>query len=178
MGKHKLLSILSLLFILILGGCSKPSVNTVTDFKMSSTDVYIFFQTIKIFPQNTLVADSSYALPSKSWIENEFSNAFKIFKNELQASNWSTSSNDCDDFARFAAFFAQYLHHNTQNKLQQTALAFGEFMYVKDPSSPHAINVFLYRENNAVNIGFYEPQINAIVSLSQKEIKSAFFLRI
>lgn len=167
------------LFVLFVSCSKSGGTNTVTDFKLSKSQVNDFLgDTNKVIPMDGAVAaDAEYALPTLGWIKGDFSSAFNSFKFQLGNSQWHSESNDCDDFARFAAFFAQYLHHNTTRKLANTGLCFGEFWYVTTAGTGHAINVFLYRENEKVKLGFFEPQTGAVVNLTKQEIESCSFYR-
>lgn len=124
------------------------------------------------------VADEAYMLPALDWVTGEFSDAWLAFRASL--GTWSEDDNDCDDFARGCAFFAQLLHHNTPQHELKTALAFGEFWYDRDIGGGHAINVFLYRDATSdvgVQIGFFEPQTGEAITLSQKELESCIAWR-
>ena len=168
------------LCISFLSSCSEQqSYNTVTNFTMSAKDVDEFIKRSDIGMSfgKGFVVDNLYVLPSRLWIEKEFSQALSQFQRSLKTSVWTAEENDCDDFSRFAAFFAEYLHYNTQNKLPKTALCFGEFAYQRDIGGAHAINVFLYRENNKVQMAFYEPQTCKVVVLSESEKMSCLFYR-
>lgn len=122
-------------------------------------------------------ADAAYALPDAGWVGDEFALAFRSFIMQLKQGTWTSEANDCDDFARAAAFFAQYLHHNTPDKSKGTSLAFGEFWY--EPSGgPHAINIFVYRDAaGALRVGFFEPQTFMVVQLSVREWQSCAYYR-
>lgn len=161
-------------------GCAPDSSkkNTVTNFQLTSTQVENFMSsTNDITILTALETDEYYALPTLDWIKGDFSTAFASFKYQLAVSQWKSQANDCDDFARFAAFFAQYLHHNTPDKLSNTALGFGEFYYFKTGQGWHAINVFMHREGGSVKLGFYEPQTCQVISLSRQEMDSCVFYR-
>lgn len=123
----------------------------------------------------SVMTDVVYVCPSLRWVKGSFAQAFASFKNQLGNNTWVEEENDCDDFSRFAAFFAQYLHHNTKNKIEKTSLAFGEIWYVRDAGDDHRINIFLYRENEVMKVGFFEPQTCKIVTLSDYEKQNCKF---
>lgn len=181
---RKLLQVL-LIAILCLGVVSIPSCskrtepNVVTDFRLSAHQVKMFMVvTNDIYPVLAgIQVDSAYVLPTLDWVKGSFSQAFASFKFQLNNNQWKSEENDCDDFARFGAFFAQYLHHNTPNKIKNTSLCFGEFGYQKKDLSGHAINVFLYREKGKVNVGFYEPQTCEVITLTKEEVSTCQFYR-
>lgn len=94
-----------------------------------------------IQPSVFMIGDGSYVMPTVSWIKDRFSIAFREFLEHLDTQVWKPEKNDCENFARGAAFFASVLHTRTSDV--ESEIAFGEFWYVKDPSEPHAINVIL-----------------------------------
>jgi hypothetical protein len=120
--------------------------------------------------------DNSYLLPALNWVAGGFTESWFEFKNAIGA--YSAEDNDCDDFARGAAFLAQVLHHNTPDRAKHVGLAFGEFCYISNTIGSHAINMFVCREDGALKIGFYEPQTCSVVELTPDEIGTCFFYRI
>lgn len=125
--------------------------------------------------------DKTYSLPTQDWLTGAFGEAFDKFLFEFEESAWRPEINDCDDFSRSAAFFAQLLHKRKSKNdplRKETALAFGEFFYTKDSGEGHAINVAIIRnikgEHEAV---FFEPQNQTIVELTQTEKESCEFFR-
>jgi hypothetical protein len=123
-----------------------------------------------VFSPTGALADDVYMLPARYWIEDRFSGAWLSFKSSL--SPWSPEDNDCDDLARAAAFFAQFLHRNTTNRPAGTALAFGEFWFNRDLGGGHAVNFFLCRNSGKVTVEFFEPATGQVVQLSPTEIYS------
>jgi len=169
------------------GNNSNNQNNTVTSFKLSSIQVEQHLGAIGINPDyyKGVVADGHYALPTEEWVRTSFSSSFKTFKDSIIKGPWVSEENDCDDFARAAAFFAQLLHHNTQNKLSNTGLAIGEFWYtMRDRKEglaigAHAINFILVRDKSEnIRVLFFEPQISQVVELTDKEIRSCFYWRL
>ena len=122
------------------------------------------------------VGDALYSLPSLEWVQNDFTQAYRQFKASVDV--YRAESNDCDNFERACAFFADLLWSNTP-KTTATGLAFGEFWYEQDTGGGHAINFFLYRFLGPdIMIGFYEPQTGSVKSLTQKEISSCTYWRV
>jgi hypothetical protein len=122
-------------------------------------------------------ADSAYLLPSRSWVESTFAKSWFDFKASLGP--WTAEDNDCDDFARGAAFLAELLHHNTKDRPAKTSLAFGEFWYIRhEDNGGHAINFYAYREEGVIKVGFFEPQTCLPVTLTEKEISSCVHFRL
>ena len=166
--------------VISIPSCSKREApNVVTDFRLSANQVKAYMViTNDIYPILAgIQVDAAYVLPTLDWVKGSFSQAFASFKFQLNNGQWKSEANDCDDFARFGAFFAQYLHHNTQNRIKNTALCFGEFGYQKKDMSGHAINVFLYRDQGKVYIGFYEPQTCEVITLTKEEMSACQFYR-
>jgi hypothetical protein len=124
-----------------------------------------------------IFADVAYALPSEQWLGQGFANALLKFFTELKTAKYSAEGNDCDDFARGAAWFAQLLHRRTPHNAR-TALAFGEFWYRKDSGLMHAINIALVRDpDSTYKPIFFEPQLYVVTLLSDREIQSCDTLR-
>lgn len=170
-------------FLIILAcvfvSCNRQPINTVTDFSLSAFQVQKELNTAGIFiSSQAIFADPNYAVPSLAWVENTLAPAFYSFKAQLQTSTYAPVENDCDDYARGAAFYAQYLHHNTKNKLANTALCFGEYWYTTGTGTGHAINIFLYRDQaKRIKIGFFEPQTCKIVTLLPFELATGGYYR-
>lgn len=114
------------------------------------------------------VPDRRYAMPTRNFIEGAFSSALWSFQGFFAVLRWHEEANDCDDFARIAAGFAQILHFLTPDRPPATALAVGELWYVKDDGSGHAINIAVC--GPAVSdVVTYEPQTRQLVSLTEAE---------
>lgn len=128
-----------------------------------------------------LIADASYVLPAENWVRTTFAAAHQVWIKSLGADGWISETNDCDDHARGAAFFASLLHSKTP-KAPEAGLAFGEFWYVRaDGAGAHAINAAVVptpRSPRAVagkspfGLLFYEPQTFRLVTLTKQEIAS------
>lgn len=127
----------------------------------------------RVIPVSGEVNDASYLLTSRHWIETVFSDAWLTFKPVL--GNFVDEETDCDDFARGAVFLSGVLHRNTTDRTMKTALAFGQFNYLKmsgEEMVGHAINFYVFRDSeNDLNIGLYEPQTgqNAVLSQIEKD---------
>lgn len=164
--------------VLLLFGCSKSGTNTITNHKLSSTEIQSILNEIGVSSYISFFADGNYALPSENWIKEDYSLALYSYLSSFKSSQWVSEENDCDNFASMAFSFAQILHHNTPKKLDKTSLAFGEFWYVKDDNSGHAINVVIvYSNEGKYKVLFYEPQTQKTIILSKEEIKSCTFYR-
>lgn len=123
------------------------------------------------------IVDRRYALPTKGFIEGAFSKALWSFQSFFAILRWTEEANDCDDFARIAAGFAQILHFLTPGRPPATALAVGELWYVKDNGENHAINIALCGPTPA-DVICYEPQTRQIVTLSETEKGRTHTLRV
>ena len=120
------------------------------------------------------IADRAYACPAKEWVTGPFSSALWRLQTELEIDRWLEEANDCDDFARVAAGFAQILHRRTPDRPPATALAFGEFWYLRTDGAGHAINLALHTSGA---ITFYEPQTRREVILTEAEKESGTLIR-
>ena len=119
------------------------------------------------------VVDRVYAKPTLEFLEGAFSKSLWSVQNFFGAASWSEEANDCDDFARCAAFLAQLLHYRTPGRPPASALAVGELWYVRDNGEGHAINI-AFTDKGVV---CYEPQTRAIVTLSPAEKNNCFKIR-
>lgn len=125
-----------------------------------------------IKPNNELLPDRAYACPDRAWINGEFSEAFARLLWVLSAHEWTDQDNDCDDFARAAAWFSALLHHRTGERKKQ-ALAFGEFWYTrKSDVQNHGISIICLKENGQYVLVFWEPQTRSFVDLTPEELAS------
>jgi len=119
-------------------------------------------------PEATSIADRQYAMPTRNFLEGAFSSALWSFQAFFKTLDWTAEANDCDDFARIAAGFAQILHFLTPGRPPATALAVGELWYVKDTGEGHAINIALCG-TDANDVVCYEPQTRKVVLLTPTE---------
>lgn len=120
------------------------------------------------------VADRMYAMPTREFLTGAFAAALWSFLSFFKLIQWIEEAHDCDDFARLAAGFAQILHVLTPGRPPATALAIGEFWYVRDNNQgAHAINLAVIGED----VFAYEPQTRRIIELSDAEKKSGMHTR-
>lgn len=141
---------------------------------MTQAELIDFMSKRGAMPMAFLAADSEYAHPTENWFYGSFASALKTLFFQLNLTLWKAEENDCDDFARLAAAFAQSLHARTKSKRPGTALAVGEFWY--DRSSPdgpqaHAVNCAIVYDGD-YKLLFLEPQTQKRITLSQQEIAS------
>ncbi len=123
------------------------------------------------------IADRDYALPTVNFLRRAFASALWSFQNFFAVLSWTEEANDCDDFARISAGFAQILHYLTPGRPAQSALAVGEFWYQKDNfGGGHAINVACCGLEPS-DVVFYEPQTRTVVHLSDTEKANATMVR-
>lgn len=122
---------------------------------------------------NWSIADRKYAMPTRNFILGAFSAALWTFQAFFKILNWTEEANDCDDFARISAGFAQILHFLTPGRPPATALALGEFWYLQDAGGGHAINIGVC----GTEIVAYEPQTRQEVQLSETEKSSGLLVR-
>lgn len=126
---------------------------------------------------NPSIADRVYVLPTRQWVAGPFAEALRTLQFEFRVKRWTAEDNDCDDFARLAAAFAQVLHTNTPGHAPATALAFGEFGYMKqDFTGGHAIN-FVLTGPGPEDVLFFEPQTGQFVTLTAQEKSAVIMLR-
>ena len=128
-----------------------------------------------------LFADESYILPEQWWVQTTFAQAWLTTMSILNTGTYRPLTNDCDDFARLCAAYAQLLNNATILKLGITdaSLAFGEFWF-QSATGPHAINAYLYPTgvHKEIGIGFIEPQTGQTLNLTPDEISSCSLLRL
>jgi hypothetical protein len=140
-----------------------------------------------INPNALLFADDGYLLPSDDWVFSTFAQAWEETKRVLGIAVYESDINDCDDYARMCAGYAQLLNNRTIKTsrtsgsltMPSAALAFGEFWYAS-PQGPHAINAFLFRhvQGGPTLLGAIEPQTGARVLLTPKEVESCTLFRL
>lgn len=122
--------------------------------------------------------DASYALPSKEWVLDDFSHYFRVFLNRMGLEKWDEQF-DCDDFSRLSfglAIIAQALAgiaHAKTRKRKEQGLAFGVFNFMLNEKTGHSINTFITKKDGVL---FWEPQTQALTTLSESEKKSASFI--
>lgn len=106
--------------------------------------------------------DESYILPSDQWLDR-----FAIgWKAEVQQQGaYQSEANDCEDFARAAAVFAQRM----APKEVGHGLAFGELWYRRGDGVAHAVNVAV----TSNGLRFWEPNPGMWVRLTRGETERA-----
>lgn len=135
-----------------------------------------------------LFSDETYLLPSFPWVESTFSEAWLQTMQVLGISQYQADANDCDDFARMCAGYAQLLNNRTIQESRQpgkgpvkpaAGLAFGEFWFTP-AQGPHAVNAFFHtlHQGGTLEIGFMEPQNGRILRPSKTEIQSCMLFRL
>jgi len=123
--------------------------------------------------ENWSIADRKYAMATRGFILGAFSAALWTFQAFFKLLNWTEEANDCDDFARIGAGFAQILHFLTPGRPPATALAVGEFWYRTDKGSGHAIDLAICGDE----VVAYEPQKRQEVQLSATEKSNGMLVR-
>lgn len=139
--------------------------------------------TKRIGPNVIVFADETYTITSLVWVRDVFAPAWAESMLLLGVRDWRADSQDCDDFARFCAGYAQLVNNSTLRKMEKppaVSLAFGEFWYQQDAGGGHAINVFFHTDPTSGQLvpAFFEPQNATVVRLSSREIASCSFLRL
>ncbi len=122
------------------------------------------------------IADRSYALPSKRWVVGDYFEALWAFQHALMVGKWKEEENDCDDFARMAAAFAQLLHHRTIDKDKATALAIGELWFQQAPGVGHAINIAVCGRHPD-DVFVFEPQTCKRIDLTEEQKDHIYMIR-
>lgn len=146
--------------------------------KIHSLNVYDVMFSNNINSRQAVCADAFYNIPDKNWLLIEFQQSLKSFLDFFGLKKWEDQNNDCDDFARAAAYLAQILHSRTPGREKGTALAVGEFHYIKEnPKGAHAIN-FAIVKNPDLKLVFFEPQTGEELILTQAEKESCYYWRV
>lgn len=142
----------------------------------SNLEIQSLFSDYGIDGSKITCGDELYALPDYDWLFADFARALQTLQNAFFVWNWIDQKNDCDDFARGAAWLAQVLNNNTTTKAE--ALAIGEFWYVRDvDSQAHAITVAICKIGDERKMVFMEPQNQTHINLSDNEIRSCVYCR-
>lgn len=166
-----------ILALALLVGCSKAP-ETPGKGEIDANGARDFVETNSIEGMfNTMIVDQRYILPTRAWVTEVFSCEFYDFLSKNKSLNWVEEANDCDNFAGMARFYALMMHHRDSGL--KTGLAFGEFYYRRDGSKWndfHAINFFLTKDGDDVEVVFYEPQFQKIITLTKSEIASVVSL--
>lgn len=121
-----------------------------------------------------LTADRYYAVPTLQWFVNIFPGEWSRFAESELIGPYIIDSNDCDDWARGAAFFAQMLHSRSKHP---NGLSVGEFWY-ESRNGPHAIVAAVCADGTNLVIAFMEPQgVPRIIHLDRSEYGSCMMRR-
>ena len=177
---------LFILSILLCGvvGC-KPSETKVVNYPPPSrtigpADVISALAATNIAASSLAMPDAVYLLPTLRWIEHDFSSGLYVFQTEMGVSSWVSEANDCDKFAMAASFYGKWLNYSSPNRNVSAALAVGEIYYKQggEWSRGHAINFFVIRSVDALQVVFYEPQRRSVVTLTKSERESVFFWKL
>ncbi len=175
----KKLNTLLLISLLLFTSCSKSSPSKTSFPTIASDNLIELLSKNKIAGDlGSLTLDSTYSLPTKDWVVNDFAPKYMDFIKQMKISDYTTEENDCDNFSLAAKFYANVLHHQEKSMAKHTGIAFGEFGYTQSMNgSNHAIDIILTQETNKTNIVilFFEPQTGQLVNLTQKEYESCFY---
>jgi hypothetical protein len=144
---------------------------------LSSTDLKVLLMTdLQVRPSDFgAVRDESYMLPSPDWFTDVFPHELKDFQFRNKQTRPVPEANDCDDYARGAAWWAQRCHTDSEGGRSQTAFAVGEFSYDDATLGRHAIIFAIVRHAAAFRILFMEPQTGRMRDLSKTEIESCVY---
>ena len=124
-----------------------------------------------MFPGIAYTGKGSYALPDKTWIEEQVFPTFKEFVTQLLKSfKWDDDS-QCTFFAAAFRIWVHACYARTFKGREDlpAAPAVAEFHYIPDDAEPgtgHAINAVFCDDNK---VRFIEPQGPAWVGLSSDE---------
>ncbi len=120
--------------------------------------------------------DQFYIPVSEKFVDSEISDSiFEILVKN--GKSYKLDQNDCDDFALAGMFVARREYYYTKKETRPVSILFGEFHYITRANDPHAINCFIYKKNNELLLGFFEPQLGRIISLTESEISSCIYWR-
>lgn len=169
----------------ILFGCKKADDKVVSypppTKIISALDASLVMYSTNITCNSHVLADAKYLLPTKRWIEQDFSSGLWQFQTEMGISTWVADANDCDKFSNAASFYAKWLNYSTANRNVSAAIAIGELYYFIGGYSNkgHAINFFIILGNDGqLQMVCYEPQTRKIVTLTDAERASVFFWKL
>lgn len=114
-------------------------------------------------PQQIL--DAQFVMPKTDWVETVFADALTSLVRQLDYV-YKAEARDCDDFARFAAWYMGYLHSRMADA-EGKAIAMGEFGYYEPNigvwGGYHAIvfTVDIKPDRSGFELRFFEPQPTA-----------------
>lgn len=144
--------------------------------RLNSSQVAQSLMAAGVYTTGWSLADRAYAMPTRQWMLGPFAEALARLQFEFGVNKWTAEDNDCDDFSRLAAAFAQVLHVNTPGHPAATALALGELWYVQDNGEGHAI-VFALCGPLPEDVLFFEPQDGTEKHLSDREKQNVTLVR-
>lgn len=126
------------------------------------------------FTHPNYYVDRMYVVPTLDWIETDFSEDLRKLQESMGVLGYEQEVNDCDDFARMSAAFANARNRATSGH-PKASLTVGEFWYTKDSGGAHAINVFVC--DSDLKIAFYEPQTRRVITITDAEKESCYYVR-
>lgn len=104
------------------------------------------------------LGDTFYALPTEKWVQEPFARQFEHILSQT-GFNYQAERRDCENFAQWAAAWANQFHAETGKPGPECGLAFGE-MWVG--SLEHAMNFAIHRDpGDNLYVAAYEPQLSA-----------------
>lgn len=140
---------------------------------MKSEDLMRVLEEDGVCADSPIIMDSEYALPTETWLLNDFKEATIANLKKLGIDTYAKEANDCDDFAWTVAGLARI--GNARQGCKK-ALAFGVFAYKTDEGGLHAINFSVVRVGaNDYRLIFIEPQTGCEVELSRSERTNCLF---
>jgi len=180
----RFISVSLILVSLVFTGCEKtqpgsiplppPPSRTYSNKEMSDSMRYN-----GIYATSTATVDAKYVLTTKEWVTRDFSQGLAAFQFQMGINNWTAESNDCDKFSLATMFYAKWLSFSSKNRNVNASLGMGEVFYMKTGLGGHAINFFIFKEQDgSLMVHFYEPQTRTFVTLSDVERSSIFFWRL
>jgi hypothetical protein len=166
--------ILLALLIILFAGCSKTgspipvSQRTLTN---GEIDAWMWNNGFG----KGFIADASYDLPQKSWLEwqcgKEILDSFLKLGFVYQKGRW-----DCDKFAHEAVAVVHRLHY--ANRSSENGIAFGEVWFKRFAGGWHAVNFVFLDVQGEIKIMFYEPQSFEPLRLSNAELQTVAFWKL
>ena len=127
------------------------------------------FAALGVLPDVVRCLDDAYSLPEKRSVVDTFAPAFARWAAKQGLEGYRKNSRDCDKWSGFAVVFAQAMHAASG---LETGLAFGTFDFLREDSTPHRLCAFVYLEDGPPQVGFFEPQTQSVVTLTEMEICS------
>jgi len=135
---------------------------------MKASQVFETLANAGIQAEAISLRDQNYALFDRAWLAQIFAPALAQFFQNLGDATYVGESNDCDDFADGAAFYARYLHH-IAGRADATSPAFGTFTYMQASGEGHCLNCLIVSGADGVELIFFEPQTGQFVALTSAE---------